>query len=413
MSAFNLNMPICSASFIVHSESALGNDDLVVSIAKANPGKFTPSTDLYVLADQTKSVSEGFKDLDSPEDDLVIVVDDSDEDKEDEVYTTTKDTSVLKSSSPRSSQIQELTNQVLIHQSQKHKLKLEKNKAEAKVAILKAQPSFPNELLAEFVSLPVHVASIQAKLKTLDALPGLLLNVIKALNKFAQVLGYASSKAGDQSVPLTGQADTMPAEGEKNTNQVTISYQAIAVKEKTRDHNLPKSSSQPEGEHIKKDKGKKTMSSEEAEKESTNNDSNDDDETHVTGSTVEPSTTKKLKKFDFITKDGRNIYLTEEEINHQKKLEEDAKAEAAKQEGEVRKAEVVYLLGPEVVNKYYNDKLQYDRYCDKMLNRKAESRITNYDVLTKKGLITLKLYRKDGTSEVIPNFKASDMHLGE
>ncbi|GJV81822.1 hypothetical protein Tco_1517692 [Tanacetum coccineum] len=155
------------------------------------------------------------------------------------------------------------------------------------------------------------------------------------------------------------------------------------------------------------------MSSEEAEKESTNSDSNDDDETHVTGSTVEPSTTKKLKKFDFITKDGRHIYLTEEEINHQKKLEEDAKAEAAKQEGEVRKAEVVYLLGPEVVNKYYNDKLQYDRYRDKMLNRKAESRITNCDVLTKKGLITLKLYRKDGTSEVNPNFKASDLHLAE
>ncbi|GKC90507.1 hypothetical protein Tco_1151156, partial [Tanacetum coccineum] len=37
----------------------------------------------------------------------------------------------------------------------------------------------------------------------------------------------------------------------------------------------------------------------------------------------------------------------------------------------------------------------------------------NYDVLTRKGLITLKVYREDGTSEVIPNFKASDLHLGE
>ncbi|GJW38826.1 hypothetical protein Tco_0064671, partial [Tanacetum coccineum] len=57
---------------------------------------------------------------------------------------------------------------------------------------------------------------------------------------------------------------------------------------------------------------------------------------------------------------GRHIHLTEEEINHQKKLEEDAKAKAAKQEGKVRKAELVDLLGPEVVNNYYNDKLQYD-----------------------------------------------------
>ncbi|GJX14754.1 hypothetical protein Tco_0206512 [Tanacetum coccineum] len=145
--------------------------------------------------------------------------------------------------------------------------------------------------------------------------------------------------------------------------------------------------------------------------QSTNSDS--DDETHVTGSMVEPSRRKKLKKFDFITKDGRHIHLTEEEIIHQKKLEEDAKAEVAKQEGEVRKAELADLLGPNLVKNYYNDKLQYDKYCDKMLNRKAVSRITNCDVLTRKGTITLKVYREDGTSEIIPNFKANDMHLGE
>ncbi|GJV48352.1 hypothetical protein Tco_1438564 [Tanacetum coccineum] len=100
-------------------------------------------------------------------------------------------------------------------------------------------------------------------------------------------------------------------------------------------------------------------------------------------------------------------------INHQKKLEEDAKAEAAKQEGEVRKSELVDLLGPEVVKKYYNDMLQYDKYRDKMLNRRAVSRITNCDVLTRKGPITLKVYREDGTSEIIPKFKASDLHLSE
>ncbi|GKA58382.1 hypothetical protein Tco_0757570 [Tanacetum coccineum] len=105
----------------------------------------------------------------------------------------------------------------------------------------------------------------------------------------------------------------------------------------------PKSSSQPEGEHIKEDKGKKALSSEEAKKESTDSDS--DDETYVIVSMVEPSRTKKLNKFDFITEDGRHIYLIEEEINHQKKLKEDAKAKASKQEGEVRKAKLVDLLG--------------------------------------------------------------------
>ncbi|GJV13918.1 hypothetical protein Tco_1359241 [Tanacetum coccineum] len=113
-------------------------------------------TNPHVLADQTQSASEGFKDLDSLEDDLVIVVDNSDEDEEDEVHTTTnaeiEDTSVPKSSSP-----------------------------------------------------------------------SLLLNVTKALNKFAQVLDSALSKARDQSVPSVGQADTMLVEGEKNTNQETIS----------------------------------------------------------------------------------------------------------------------------------------------------------------------------------------------
>ncbi|GJU08512.1 hypothetical protein Tco_1124942, partial [Tanacetum coccineum] len=436
------------------------------------------------LAKLMSHVQPSFKDLDLLEDDPVIVVDDSDEDEDDEVHATenveTKDTSVPKYSSPMSSQIQELTNQVLILQSQKHKLELEKNKGEAEVALLKAQPSFPNveqlkellfdELIEEVKGLKkqVHeleielpgdlkeiptkledftktVASVQAKLKTLDALPGLLLNVTKALNKFAQVLDFASSKAGDQSVPSAGQADTRPTEGENDTNQATISqlFQKRAEKSAEKD-NLnknklqtkttpppippviittitqmqspslqppPKRSSQPEGEHIKKDKGKKALSSKEAEKEST--DSYSDDETHVTSSMVEPSRIKKLKKFYFITEDVRHIHLTEEEINHQKKLEEDAKAEAAKQEGGVRKAELVDLLGPKVVKKYYNDKLQYDRYYDKMLNKRTESRITNCDILTRKGPITLKVYREDGTSEIILNFKASDLHLGE
>ncbi|GJY15150.1 putative reverse transcriptase domain-containing protein [Tanacetum coccineum] len=112
---------------------------------------------------------------------------------------------------------------------------------------------------------------------------------------------------------------------------------------------------------------------------------------------------------------GRNVHTTSDHNDIEwfrkreakEKLEEDAKAEAAKQEGEVRKAELVDLLGPEVVKKYYNDKLQYDKYYDKMLNRRAVSRITNCDVLKRKGPITLKVYREDGTSEIIPNFKAS------
>ncbi|GJW49832.1 RNA-directed DNA polymerase, eukaryota [Tanacetum coccineum] len=403
MSAFNLNEPIYSTSFIIHSKPASGNDALAASTAEANPGNFAPSNFIHqqqgletvltqpITGKGARSVASQIEEETSNTiklEDLAKLVD---EDKDDEVHATknveTKDISVPKSSSPRSSQVQELTNQVLILQSQKYKLELEKNKAEAEAALLKVKPSFPmwnssksccslptelkylpskfDELTEEVIGLKkqVHeleielpgdlkeiptnledftktVASVQAKLKSLDALLGLLLNVTKALNKFAQVLDSASSKAGDQSVPSAGQADTRPAEGEKDTNQVTISQLFQRIAEKNDEDNLNKNKPQTETP---------PPPIFQAGKESTDSDS--DDETHVTGSMVEPSRTKKLKKFDFITEDGRHIHLTEEEINHQKKLEEDAKAEAAKQKKEVRKAELVNLLGPEVVKK--------------------------------------------------------------
>nr|GFB82056.1 hypothetical protein [Tanacetum cinerariifolium] len=43
MSAFNLNKPIYLASFIIHSESASGNDASIVSTAQADPEYSAPS----------------------------------------------------------------------------------------------------------------------------------------------------------------------------------------------------------------------------------------------------------------------------------------------------------------------------------------------------------------------------------
>ncbi|GJZ74709.1 hypothetical protein Tco_0639174 [Tanacetum coccineum] len=154
------------------------------------------------------------------------------------------------------------------------------------------------------------------------------------------------------------------------------------------------------------------MYSKDAEEESTKSDS-DDETRHVPGSMVESSKKKKLKKFDFVTEDGEHVHLTKEQINAQKEIEEKAKAKAARHKSEMRKEELIDLLGPEVVNKYYNDKLQYDRYCDKMLNRRAKSRITNCVILTIKGPITLKVYREDDSIKIFLKFKASDLHLGE
>ncbi|GJW76542.1 hypothetical protein Tco_0138224 [Tanacetum coccineum] len=241
-----------------------GNDASAASTAEADPGNSAPSDftkpNLLVkgwkLSSLSLSQEKGpacFKDLDSPEDDPVIVVNDSDDDEDDEIHATknveTEDIFVPKSSSPMSSQVQELTNQVLILQSQKYKLELEKNKAEA--AILKAQPSFPNvEQLKELMvkslktefsnilsahdfssSLPTELKDLpskfndlteEAKLKTLDALPSLLNKVTNALNQFAQAI--TSKKTRGDSVPSAGQAGTQPAEELKNINQATISH---------------------------------------------------------------------------------------------------------------------------------------------------------------------------------------------
>ncbi|GKB67101.1 hypothetical protein Tco_0928513 [Tanacetum coccineum] len=75
--------------------------------------------------------------------------------------------------------------------------------------------------------------------------------------------------------------------------------------------------------------------------------------------------------------------------------------------------ELVDLLGIDIMTQYYNKKLLYDKYCDKMLKRRKSSKIINYDVLTQKGPIALHVYREDEIVEVIPNVKVSDLHLAE
>ncbi|GJR01455.1 hypothetical protein Tco_0524439 [Tanacetum coccineum] len=109
----------------------------------------------------------------------------------------------------------------------------------------------------------------------------------------------------------------------------------------------PKSSSQTEGEHIKQDKGKKAMSLKDAEEEGTKSDS-DDDTIQLTGFMVESSKKKKLKKFDF--------------------------------EVEVRKEELVDLLGPDVVSKYYKAKLYEQDPLDKLNNLSTKKRKTADDI---------------------------------
>nr|GEW06783.1 retrovirus-related Pol polyprotein from transposon TNT 1-94 [Tanacetum cinerariifolium] len=88
-------------------------------------------------------------------------------------------------------------------------------------------------------------------------------------------------------------------------------------------------------------------------------------------------------------------------------------AEGEKDDDTNLKNELVDLLGIDIVTRYYNKKLLYERYCEKMKKRRQSSKIINCDVLTKKGPISLKVYREDRTAEVIEKFKAKDLQLAE
>ncbi|GJZ59041.1 hypothetical protein Tco_0614857 [Tanacetum coccineum] len=88
---------------------------------------------------------------------------------------------------------------------------------------------------------------------------------------------------------------------------------------------------------------------------------------------VESSKKKELKRFDFVTKAGEHVHLTKKHISAQKKIEKEAKAKAARREGEMRKEELIDLL-----------------------SQNGEP-----------------VYREDDTSEIIPKFKDIDLHLGE
>nr|GEZ73346.1 hypothetical protein [Tanacetum cinerariifolium] len=150
------------------------------------------------------------------------------------------------------------------------------------------------ELPTKFLFVPTHIESIQAKIKTLDALPSLFNKVTEALNKFAQVIESASKKARDQGVPSADPTGTQLVEGGRTL------------------HTPPKSSSQPEREHIKKDKGKKAMSSKDAKEKDTESNSNDDT-INLTGS-MDESSKKKFKKFNFVIEGGEHVHLTKEQI---------------------------------------------------------------------------------------------------
>nr|GEW78629.1 hypothetical protein [Tanacetum cinerariifolium] len=225
----NQTKSVCKVLKTVLTQPITGKGD--GSVSSQIKEETSSIINLEDLAKLVSHMQPSFKDLDSPKDNLVIVVNDSDKDEDNEVHATenveTEDTL-----------------------SQKYKMKLEKNKAEAEASLLKDHPSFPNveqlkELLVKSLktkfsnilsahdfssSLPTKLKDLpskfndlteEAKLKTLNSLPNLLNKVTNALNQFDQAI--TSKKTRDGSVSSAGQPGTQPAEGKKNTIQATIS----------------------------------------------------------------------------------------------------------------------------------------------------------------------------------------------
>ncbi|GJV46160.1 hypothetical protein Tco_1430696 [Tanacetum coccineum] len=211
------------ASFIIHSKSASGSDASAASTAEADPGNSAPSTGLHVLADQTKSVSEGLEIvLTQPLigkgasltwihlNDPIIVVDDNDEDEEaDKVHDTanveTEDTS--------------------------HKLEVEKNKAEAKVAILKAQPSFPivgwlNELLIK--SLQTKFLKILSAHDFSSSLPTELKDLPSKFNELAKEGKGLKKQVHELDIKLPGYLKEIPSKLEDFTKTITSLTSQVA-----------------------------------------------------------------------------------------------------------------------------------------------------------------------------------------
>nr|GEV80094.1 hypothetical protein [Tanacetum cinerariifolium] len=337
------------------------------------------------------------------EDNRIIVVDDSEDeetniDKDDKAHNDeTDDTSVQTPSSPRSIQLQELKNEVLLLQSQKHKLELEKAKDEAEVADLKARPLFPNmeqlnellvkslnDELSKFLSTHDYSSSFSTEHKELPSKFLELFDEVKWLKKLVNELEVElptelkeiPSKLEDFKKTVTSltsqvaELKTLQWELPEDFLSIPINVATILAKVKILDV-LPRLLDVEEG--------------------STESDYDNGEPRHMSNDPmVESSMKKKMKKFDFVTKGGEHIHLTKEQISVQKKIEEDAKAEAAKREGELRRAKLIDLFGPEVVENAYKEKLQYDRYYDKMSTKDQNQKSQTVMSLQEKGQLHSK-----------------------
>ncbi|GJW59751.1 hypothetical protein Tco_0109086, partial [Tanacetum coccineum] len=168
------------------------------------------------------------------------------------------------------------------------------------------------------------------------------------------------------------------------------------------------------GQSKRADKENKALSHEEmSSEEKQETDSDSDNDTRPSSAMVESSKSQLVKKFSFNTKLGKNVKLAKEETKNEKPEEERLKLEAIEMERNKGKQLLLKIIGQQAMEDYYKNKIVYDKYYLMLLNIKAQAKINNIDILTRKGPIVMKIYRDDGTSETIREFRISDLHLTE
>ncbi|GJS17079.1 retrovirus-related pol polyprotein from transposon TNT 1-94 [Tanacetum coccineum] len=360
-----------------------------------------------VLVDKTKSARDGLKTAhttsdtrsafftpDSPTDEPIIVSDESEEDGEVAKDKDTEDTSVPPPTSPKSAQIQELMAQVHLLQSQKEELKQAKVKAKAEVASMKDKPSYPNinQLTKLLVtSLKPELSKLFASHDFASCLPTELKELPSKITELSREIKELKQHVKDMEIELPRDLVEIPTKLETFTSTISsLSSQVAELKNiqwklPTEFLNFPSQVSSVQEKLQTLDSLPSLL--------------------HKVTDTLNKFSTMVDNASGAISMHVPSPGQTTASPAEGEKNTEDA--------GIILKDELIDLLGKDVVTQYYTKKLLFDKYRDKMLKRKKNPKITNYEVLTKKGPITLKIYREDRSDEVVSNIKVSDLHSAE
>ncbi|GJV80226.1 hypothetical protein Tco_1516096 [Tanacetum coccineum] len=362
---------------IAHPYLSSGHDASANSIAEADPRNSTPNNSIPSQQDQTKSAGDGLKTIHTDSDKPIIVSYESEKKVE---VDKDKDTHVTS------------------HDSQKDELEQQKAKAEAEITSLKSKPSYPdiNQLTGLLVSsLKPEFSKLLASHDFASCLPTELKELPSNFTALSGEIKELKKHVKDMEIELPGDLKEIPTKLENFTSTISSLTSQVA-KLKNIQWELPTEFLDLPSQVYSVQEKLKTLDS---------------------LPSILNKVTDTLNRFATVVENASGAARNN--------VPSVGKATASPTEGEKNTNpattdaepnlhdELVDLLGIDVVTRYYNKKLLYDKYCDKMLKRRKSSKITNCKVLTQKGPISLKVHREDGTVEVISNFKVSDLHLAE